>query len=342
MTIEDALSEFQSSIASTVASKEENYDRFILFPIRHDAFWNMYKRAESSFWRVEEIDLRQDREDWKKLNKDEQFFISSILGFFAGSDGIVAENLVTRFYNEIQIPEVRCFYGFQLAIENIHTEMYSLLIDTLVTKDQEKLFQAINLIPCVKQKANWGNKWMTDKVASFAQRLVGFAMIEGIFFSGSFCAIFWLKKRGLMPGLTCSNEFISRDEALHTDFAVLLYNSMDTLLRIPEEVVRKMMQEAVAIEEEFITQSLPCQLIGMNADLMIEYIHMVADRLMIQLGYKKIWSATNPFSFMEMITMTGKTNFFERRVSEYALETNFVGDDAATVDGSQFALDALF
>lgn len=315
-------------------SNESSFDRFILFPIQHQSIWDMYKKQENSFWRAEEVDLSKDIRDWEKLKPEEQNFISNILAFFAGSDGIVAENLCQRFYNDIAIPEVRCFYGFQLMMENIHTEMYSLLIDTLIKSEKKRteLFRAIEEIPCIRQKAMWGNKWMKDTSASFAQRLIGFSMIEGVFFSGSFCAIFWLKQRGLMPGLTFSNELISRDEALHTEFAVLLYNSMHSSYRLSQDVVHSMIREAVEIEEEFITKSLPCHLIGMNADLMKQYIHMVADRLLVQLGYSMIWNATNPFAFMEMICYTGKTNFFERRVSEYALG----GEEAAISFDSAF------
>ena len=323
-------------VASLLTGESKtSFERFILFPIQHPSIWDMYKKQEASFWRAEEVDLSKDIRDWEKLKPVEQNFISNILAFFAGSDGIVAENLCQRFYNDIEIPEVRCFYGFQLMMENIHTEMYSLLIDTLI-KDERKrteLFHAIEEIPCIRQKALWGNKWMKDVSASFPQRLVGFAMIEGIFFSGSFCAIYWLKQRGLMPGLTFSNELISRDEALHTEFAVLLYNSIQSNLRLHQEIVHDMIREAIEIEEEFITRSLPCQLIGMNAELMIQYIHMVADRLLVQLGYSMIWNATNPFAFMEMICYTGKTNFFEKRVAEYALggeeqSANIVFDSA--------------
>ena len=239
-------------------ANESSFDRFILFPIQHQSIWDMYKKQENSFWRAEEVDLSKDIRDWEKLKPEEQNFISNILAFFAGSDGIVAENLCQRFYNDIAIPEVRCFYGFQLMMENIHTEMYSLLIDTLIKSEKKRteLFRAIEEIPCIRQKAMWGNKWMKDTSASFAQRLIGFSMIEGVFFSGSFCAIFWLKQRGLMPGLTFSNELISRDEGLHTEFAVLLYNSMHNSFRLSQDVVHSMIREAVEIEEEFITKSL--------------------------------------------------------------------------------------
>jgi ribonucleotide reductase beta subunit family protein with ferritin-like domain len=340
--VTNEVKEVLGDIASQVHTEQNlltngmtsSFERYILFPIQHQSFWDMYKKQEASFWRAEEVDLSKDIRDWEKLKPEEQNFISNILAFFAGSDGIVAENLCQRFYNDIAIPEVRCFYGFQLMMENIHTEMYSLLIDTLIKNERKRneLFHAIEDIPCIRQKALWGNKWMKDTTASFAQRLIGFAMIEGVFFSGSFCAIFWLKQRGLMPGLTFSNELISRDEALHTEFAVLLYNSIQSELRLSQEIVYSMIQEAVEIEEEFITKSLPCHLIGMNAELMKQYIHMVADRLLVQLGYPVIWNATNPFSFMEMICYTGKTNFFERRVSEYALG----GEEASITFDSAF------
>jgi len=335
------ISQSKSVVAEDVGSVG-NYDRYILFPIQYVDIWKMYKKQVASFWSVEEVDLSKDRVHWDALNVDEQSFISNILGFFAGSDGIVAENLALRFYNDIAIPEVRLFYSFQLAMEGIHTEMYSVLIDTLVQNDKESLFRAINTIPCVRQKAAWGEKWMSDRKATFGQRLIGFAMVEGIFFSGSFCAIFWLKKRGILPGLTFSNELISRDEALHTDFAVLLYNTLVHNDRVSQELVYEMVEEAVAIEEEFITKSLPCYLIGMNANLMIQYIHMVADRLLVQLGYPKLYHAKNPFPFMEMISMTGKTNFFERRVSEYSLESMHVDEDGMKGPAASFSLDANF
>uniref|UniRef100_A0A6C0J7E4 Uncharacterized protein n=1 Tax=viral metagenome TaxID=1070528 RepID=A0A6C0J7E4_9ZZZZ len=296
---------------------QENPNRFVLFPIKHPKVWDMYKKAQALIWTAEEIDLGKDLNDWPKLKKEEQHFIKNILAFFAGSDGIVLENLGIRFMNEIQLPEAKCFYGFQIAMENIHSETYSLLIDTYVKDKVEKnrLFNAIDTIPSVKKKADWALKWIGDD-SSFATRLVAFAAVEGIFFSGSFCAIFWLKKRGLMPGLTSSNELISRDEGLHTEFACLLYSMLEQ--KLPEEIIIKIIKESVEIEKEFIVDSIPCRLIGMNSDLMSQYIEFVADRLVIQLGYSKIYNSQNPFDFMEMISMEGKTNFFEKRVMDYS------------------------
>jgi ribonucleoside-diphosphate reductase beta chain len=295
---------------------QETKNRFVLFPIQHDEIWRMYKQAVASFWTTEEIDLNPDLADWEKLNKDERHFISHILAFFAASDGIVNENLVVNFMREVQIPEARCFYGFQIAIENIHAETYSLLIDTYIkdNADKEKMFNAIETLPCVKKKADWALNWI-DKAPSFAHRLIAFAAVEGIFFSGSFCSIFWLKKRGLMPGLSFSNELISRDEGLHCDFACLLYTMLEN--RLPEEEVKTIISDAVAYEKEFVTDALPVSLIGMNADLMAQYIEFVADRLMGAMGYNKIYNATNPFPWMEMISLQGKTNFFEKRVGDY-------------------------
>jgi ribonucleoside-diphosphate reductase beta chain len=296
-------------------------NRYVLFPIKYDEIWEMYKKAEASFWTAEEIDLSKDLKDWNNLKETEQHFISYILGFFAGSDGIVIENLGLRFLKEIEIPEVRAFYSFQMMIENIHSETYSLLIDTYVkdsgTKDS--LFNAIDNIPCIKQKADWALKWINDDNSSFATRLLAFAAVEGIFFSGSFCAIFWLKKRGIMPGLTFSNELISRDEGMHTDFAVLLYSMIQN--KLSQKDVHYMFREAVSIEKDFIIDALPCRLIGMNSELMKTYIEFVTDRLLSQLGYDKIWNSTNPFDFMEMCSLTAKTNFFEKRVSEYSLSS---------------------
>ena len=292
--------------------------RYTLFPIQHREVWQMYKKAVSAFWTVEEIDFSKDISDWQKLNDNEKHFISMILAFFAGSDGIVLENLVERFMNEVDVPEVRSFYSFQTASETIHSETYSLLIDTYI-KDNEhksKLFDAINNFDCVNKKAKWALKWINDKDSEFAKRLVAFAAVEGIFFSGAFCAIFWLKKRGLLPGLALSNEFISRDEALHTEFAILMYNKYAT--KINENIIKEIITEAVEIEKEFITEALPCKLIGMNSELMKEYIEFVADRLLVQLGNSKVYNTKNPFAFMEMISMEGKTNFFEKRVSEYS------------------------
>jgi len=294
-----------------------NKDRFVVFPIKYDDIWKMYKQAEASFWTAEEIDLGQDLVDWAKLNKDERHFIKHILAFFAASDGIVNENLATEFYDEVQYPEARCFYGFQIAIENIHSETYSLLIDTYVKDNEEKdkLFRAIETVPCVTKKADWALRWIND-TDSFAERLIAFAAVEGIFFSGSFCSIFWLKKRGLMPGLTFSNELISRDEGLHTDFACLLYNNhIDK--KLSEERVKQIIMEAVEIEKEFIMDSLPVDLIGMNSRLMGQYIEFVADRLLGTLGCSKVYGVSNPFEWMELISLQGKTNFFEKRVGEY-------------------------
>ena len=296
---------------------QDNKDRFVIFPIQHNDIWQFYKNAEASFWTAEEVDLSPDLHDWQnKLNDNERFFISRVLAFFAASDGIVNENLAINFLQEVQYPEARCFYGFQIMIENIHSEMYSLLIDTYVKDPAEKdyLLRAIETIPCVTKKAKWALRWITK--GSFAERLIAFAAVEGIFFSGSFCSIFWLKKRGLMPGLTFSNELISRDEGLHCDFACLLYvNPLQN--KLSEETIREIIVDAVAIEKEFVTDALPVKLIGMNAELMCQYIEFVADRLLVALGCNKVWNATNPFDFMELISLQGKTNFFERRVGEY-------------------------
>ena len=296
---------------------QENLDRFVLFPIEHDDIWAMYKQEQASFWTAEEIDLAEDLKDWKNLNKDEKHFIKHILAFFAASDGIVNENLVMNFSNEVCWPEARAFYGFQIMMENIHAETYSLLIDTYIEDEKEKdhLFKALETVPSVQKKGDWAMRWLSRKRGSFAERLVAFAAVEGIFFSGSFCAIFWLKKRGLMPGLTFSNELISRDEGLHCDFACLLHNKL--LRGAGENVIRRIIAEAVDIEIEFVTKALPVNLIGMNADLMTQYIQFVADRLLVQLNCSKIYNVGNPFPWMEMISMQGKTNFFEKRVAEY-------------------------
>ncbi len=294
----------------------ENTDRFVLFPIKHNDIWSFYKKAEASFWTAEEIDLSQDTVDWEnKLNDDERHFIKHVLAFFAASDGIVNGNLAINFLNEVQYPEARCFYGFQVMMENIHSETYSLLIDTYIKDTAEKnhLFKAIDTLPCVKKKAEWAVRWINK--GSFAERLVAFAAVEGIFFSGSFCSIFWLKKRGLMPGLSFSNELISRDEGLHCDFACLLYNQL--VNKLPEESVKEIIANAVEYEKEFVSDALPVKLIGMNAELMCQYIEFCADRLLLSLGVGKIYNAKNPFDFMEMISLQGKTNFFEKRVSEY-------------------------
>ncbi|KAJ2996222.1 Ribonucleotide-diphosphate reductase (RNR), small subunit [Globomyces sp. JEL0801] len=304
-----------------------NLKRFVLFPLRYPEVWRMYKKAEASFWTVEEVDLGKDNQDWdEKLNNDERFFISNILAFFAASDGIVNENLVERFSNEVQVPEARCFYGFQIMIENIHSEMYSLLIDTYIKDPTQKehLFDALETIPCIRKKADWAMRWISDDNSSFAERLVAFAAVEGIFFSGSFASIFWLKKRGLMPGLTFSNELISRDEGLHCDFACLLYSLLEN--KLSNDVIIEIIKDAVAIEQEFLTESLPVDLIGMNAGMMKTYIEFVADRLLVELGVPKVWNVQNPFDFMDMISLQGnycamltlgKTNFFEKKVGEY-------------------------
>ena len=296
---------------------QENTNRFVLFPIQHNDIWSFYKKAEASFWTAEEIDLSSDLIDWdSKLNDDERHFIKHVLAFFAASDGIVNENLAQNFLSEVQYTEAKFFYGFQLAAENIHSETYSLLIDTYIKGAAEKthLFNAIETLDCVKKKADWALRWI-DK-GSFAERLVAFAAVEGIFFSGSFCSIFWLKKRGLMPGLSFSNELISRDEGLHCDFACLLYTK-HLVEKLPKEKVMEIIIDAVAIEKEFVTDSLPVKLIGMNSDLMGQYIEFVADRLLVELGNQRVFNTVNPFDFMEMISLQGKANFFEKRVGEY-------------------------
>ena len=296
-----------------------NDNRFVMFPIEHKDIWDMYQKQVDCFWRPEEIDLSKDLSHWDALNNDERMFISLILAFFAASDGIVLENLAQRFMSEVQVSEARAFYGFQIAMENIHSHTYSNLIETYIKDKEEKhkLFNAISNYPCIKKKSDWAQKWIHDNRSSFATRLVAFACIEGIFFSGAFCSIFWLKKRGLMPGLTFSNELISRDEALHCEFAVLLYSKL--VKKIDKARIYEIIKEAVEIETEFICDALPCNLIGMNSLLMTQYIQFVADRLCVQLGYKKIYSVGNPFDWMEMISLLSKTNMFEKRVSEYAL-----------------------
>ncbi len=293
----------------------ENKDRFVILPINYPRIWEMYKKHEASFWTAEEIDLSSDMKDWALLNDGERHFISHVLAFFAASDGIVNENLAVNFMSETQLPEARCFYGFQIMMENIHAETYALLIDSYIKDPQEKyrLFHAIETVPAVKKKAEWALRWIQN--GSFAERLVAFAAVEGIFFSGSFCSIFWLKKRGLMPGLTFSNELISRDEGLHCEFACLLYGMLSN--KLSHEAVASIIGDAVAIEKEFISDALPVKLIGMNADLMKQYIEFVADRWMAELGYPKIFNSANPFDFMEMISLQGKTNFFEKRVGDY-------------------------
>ena len=310
----------------------EDDNRYVMFPIQDQDIWQMYKKQVECFWRAEEIDLSKDMAHWESLNEKERYFISMILAFFAASDGIVLENLAMRFMGEVQLSEARAFYGFQIAMENIHSETYSLLIDTYIKDREEKsmLFNALNNYPCIKKKADWAIKWIQDKRSSFATRLIAFACIEGIFFSGAFCSIFWLKKRGLMPGLTFSNELISRDEALHTEFAVLLYNKLNKKLN--KNKVLEIIKDAVEIEKEFICDALPCRLIGMNSELMCQYIEFVADRLSVQLGYDKIYNTSNPFDFMEMISIEGKTNFFEKRVAEYALADKTKPDDIFEMD----------
>ncbi|MDG2369277.1 MAG: ribonucleotide-diphosphate reductase subunit beta [Flavobacteriales bacterium] len=296
---------------------KENPNRFVLFPIQHSDIWEMYKKQEASIWTAEELDLSNDLHDWaNKLNEDERYFIKHILAFFAASDGIVNENLAENFLSEVQYTEAKFFYGFQVMMENIHSETYSLLIDTYIKDSKEKdyLFNAIETFDPVKKKAEWAMRWIDN--GSYAERLISFAAVEGIFFSGSFCSIFWLKKRGLMPGLTFSNELISRDEGLHCDFACMLYNN-HLVNKLPKEEVAKIIRDAVEIEKEFVVESLPVRLIGMNSDLMCQYIEFVADRLLSELGNEKIYNASNPFDFMDMINLQGKTNFFEKRVGEY-------------------------
>lgn len=313
-------------------------DRFVLFPIKYFDIWQMYKKAVASFWTVDEVDLTKDVEQWdNELKKDEKFFISNVLAFFAASDGIVNENLCFRFSNEVQIPEIRCFYGFQIMIENVHSEMYSLLIDTFIKDDnfKNRMLKSIELVPCIKKKADWAIKWLDSFDKKFSERLVAFAAVEGIFFSGSFAAIFWLKKRGLMPGLTFSNELISRDEGLHCDFACLVYSKLDN--KLDGKVILEIIKEAVAIEQEFLTDALPVKLIGMNADMMKTYIEFVADRLLNEFGVDKFWKSKNPFDFMEMISLQGKTNFFEKRVGDYQKSGVMVG-----IENRNFTLDSEF
>ena len=304
----------------------ETTDRYTMFPIQYNDIYEMYKRQVDCFWRPEEVDLSRDLNDWANLNDDEKHFISMTLAFFAASDGIVMENLNVNFGNEVQIAEARAFYSFQSAMESIHSDMYSILIETYIKNPEEKmkLFKSLEYFPCIQKKAAWAQKWMGDKRSSFASRLVAFACVEGIFFSSSFASIYWIKKRGLMPGLTLSNEFISRDEALHTEFAILLYSKLNK--KVNKKRVMEIIKEATEIEKEFITDALPCRLIGMNAKLMTQYIEFVADRLSVQLGYDKIYNSANPFDFMELISVETKTNFFERTNSEYAM-SNCKKDD---------------
>jgi ribonucleoside-diphosphate reductase beta chain len=313
----DLEKELDTKITVEEPILKENPNRFVLFPIQHNDIWEMYKKQEASIWTAEELDLSPDLVDWEsKLNDDERFFIKHVLAFFAASDGIVNENLAENFLSEVQYTEAKFFYGFQVMMENIHSETYSLLIDTYIkdTKEKNYLFNAIETFEPVKKKADWAMRWIDN--GSYAERLISFAAVEGIFFSGSFCSIFWLKKRGLMPGLTFSNELISRDEGLHCDFACMLYNN-HLVNKLPKEQVQKIIADAVEIEKEFVTESLPVRLIGMNSDLMSQYIEFVADRLLTELGNDKIYNTSNPFDFMDMINLQGKTNFFEKRVGEY-------------------------
>jgi ribonucleoside-diphosphate reductase subunit M2 len=310
---------------------------FCMFPIRLPAVWAMYKKAEASFWTAEEVDLSRDQQDWDALTDDERHFIKHVLAFFAGSDGIVNDNLAERFLREVADPETRAFYGAQIFMENIHSETYALLIDTYIKDERERrrLFNAVNEIPCIKGKADWARRWISDESSSFGKRCVAFACVEGIFFSGAFCAIFWLKERGILPGLCFSNELISRDEAMHTEFAVLMHWTLRPENRILEADARAMVTEAVGIEKEFITEAIPCRMLGMNSDMMSTYIEFVADRLMVQLGFDKVYGAHNPFGFMERISLPNKTNFFEGRVSEYA-RAGVNGNDGDDDDDDDF------
>ena len=315
----------------------EDDNRYVMFPIKDEEIWKMYKKQMDCFWRAEEIDLSKDLTHWESLEDNERYFVKMVLAFFAASDGIVLENLGLRFLGDVQLAEARAFYGFQIAMENIHSETYSLLIDTYIKDKGEKmeLFNALGHFDCIDKKAKWAQKWINDKRSSFATRLIAFACVEGIFFSGSFCSIFWLKKRGLMPGLTFSNELISRDEALHTEFAILLYNKLEKKL-LKKKIV-DIIKEAVEIEKEFICEALPCKLIGMNAGLMGSYIEYVGDRLALQLGVEKIFETANPFDFMELISLESKTNFFESRVSDYALADKSCKEDAFSSGDDDFA-----
>lgn len=310
----------------------DTIDRYVMFPIQDEDIWKMYKKQEDCFWRVEEIDFTKDIDDWNTLTENEKYFIKMILAFFAASDGIVLENLGMRFMSEVQLSEARAFYGFQIMMENIHSITYSTLIETYIKDKEEKskLFKALENYECIQKKGQWAVKWIHDKESSFAKRLVAFACVEGIFFSGAFCSIYWLKKRGLMHGLTFSNELISRDEALHTEFAVLLYSKLNN--KLSQQEIHAIISESVEIEKEFICEALPCRLIGMNAKLMSQYIEFVADRLAVQLGCEKIYNTTNPFDFMEMISIEKKTNFFESRVGEYSLVGDTKNDDAFNFD----------
>ena len=313
-------------ISEPLLAPDDN--RFVMFPIAYPDIWQMYQKQVDCFWRPEEIDLSKDLTHWEGLEKDEQFFISMILAFFAASDGIVLENLAQRFMRDVQVSEARAFYGFQIAMENIHSHTYSNLIETYIKDKEEKnkLFNAISNFPCIKKKSDWSQKWIHDNRSSFATRLIAFACVEGIFFSGAFCSIFWLKKRGLMPGLTFSNELISRDEALHCEFAILLYSKL--IKKLDKSKIYEIIKEAVEIETEFICQALPCRLIGMNSELMTQYIQYVADRLCVQLGYKKIYNVPNCFPWMELISLESKSNFFEKRSDAYALANKSHANDA--------------
>ena len=337
--------------SSNVVDQEEpflktNPHRFVIMPIQFHDIWRMYKKAKASFWTVEEVDLSKDIEHWEKLKTEEKHFISHVLAFFAASNGIVNENLVERFCNEVQVPEARFFYGFQIAMENIHSEMYSLLIDTYIkdAEQREYLFHAIEHLPSVQKKADWALKWIADNKSSYAERVIAFAAIEGIFFSGSFAAIFWLKKRGLMPGLTFSNELISRDEGLHCDFACLMFSHLQ--FKPSHERVKSIIKEAVVIEQEFLTDTLPVSLIGMNCRMMCQYIEFVADRLLRELNCDNVWNSENPFDFMENISLEGKTNFFEKRVGEYqkagVMDSLSKSGAGGTGSGHQFTLNADF
>lgn len=312
---------------------EESADRYVMFPIQDDAVWKMYKKQIDCFWRAEEVDLSKDLADWAKLSSDEKHFLSMVLAFFAASDGIVLENLAVRFMSDVQLSEARAFYGFQIAMENIHSEMYSILIDTFIqdSAQRTKLFQAMYNFPCIAKKGVWAQRWIKDTESSFPERLVAFACVEGIFFSSAFASIYWIKKRGLLPGLTLSNEFISRDEALHTEFAILLYSKLNN--KIIQERIHHIIKDAVEIEKEFITVSLPCRLIGMNAKLMEQYIEFVADRLCLQFGCDKVYGSSNPFDFMELLSIDSKVNFFERTNSAYALSNKTVTEGVFDFDG---------
>jgi len=321
---------------------QENKNRFVIFPIKHHDIWDWYKKMEASFWTAEEIDLHQDLNDWNnKLNSDEKYFIKHILAFFAASDGIVNENLAENFVNEVQYAEAKFFYGFQIMMENIHSETYSLLIDTYVKDETEKdqLFRALEVFPAIKKKADWALKWIESD--SFAERLIAFAAVEGIFFSGAFCSIFWLKKRGLMPGLTFSNELISRDEGVHCDFAVHLHNH-HLINKVSKSRIKEILIDALDIEREFITESLPASLIGMNANLMAQYLEFVTDRLLVELGCERVYNSANPFDFMDMISLQGKTNFFEKRVSEYQKAGVMNSGSTGDADSQKITFDADF